>query len=260
MIEVKNTKGEVVGSFKTKKEVAEFLKSTVDTDNSVKTISGKVGKSLISGELLFDEYKIEEMNEMEDVKNEMVEEKVEDNDTVEEIVEFETEEDYLESPEAEAEVEAENKEFEKIILGEDDDQATPEVIEELDKIVEEVRKDEQKEEEKKESKRTVGKILIAYKDGEEFARFKSIKAAVQHMKDMLGLGHMPFTPVMKSARDGIDWNEYSFEFENKDDLHIPKSRKKNDEVKDEVVDQVEDVKDDQDDEKIEEIIEIEETV
>lgn len=81
-------------------------------------------------------------------------------------------------------------------------------------------------EEPKENKRRQGKGIVAYKNGEEMQTFPSIKATATYFKDLLNLGHMPFTPIMKSVRQGVDWNEYSFKHENEADLHIPESLKK----------------------------------
>lgn len=80
-------------------------------------------------------------------------------------------------------------------------------------------------EEEKPNKRRVGKGLIAFKDGKEFERFPSIKACALYFKELMSLPHLPFTPIMKSVRQDVDWNQYSFKHENAEDLHIPESLK-----------------------------------
>jgi hypothetical protein len=225
---VVNVKNSEVAILETKKEVAEMISASNVTENSLKTIEKKVGKAMKNEETLFDTFKIEETEEevvmnnevkneevtVEDVNEVAVEETVEETpevepaETVEEIDEDapeqsdeDAEADYLESPEAEQQVEDENKAAEKLIGGEKKDEDKP-------------------------NKRRVGKTLIAYKNGEEYEKFPSIKACATHFKDLLGLPHMPFTPIMKSVRQDVDWNEYSFQFENEEDLHIPESLKK----------------------------------
>lgn len=229
--------GEEVAVLETKNAVAEFIAEQGVTENSVKTIQKKVKV----GEVLYETFKIEEEEKMKDenieVINDGVEvEGIEDNGLVHltnenegpemeeidedvETVEPETniviapsgkemtEEEWLESDEALQQVEDENSKFEETIKGQSEE------------------KPEEPAEEKKPNKRKVGKSLIAYKDGEEFQRFPSIKAAATFFKELKGLSHMPFTPIMKSARQDIDWNEYSFKFENEEDLHIPNSMK-----------------------------------
>lgn len=203
-----------------RKEAAEFVANAGITDNSVKTISNKIGNAIKEGNVIYDIFKFEEtegelvaVTNSETVKNGN-EEIVYDNpanfaegvtedekqEVVEEIVENEKtaevlEEEYLESPEAADEVEKENKEFEEVIKGS---------------------KKEEKEE--KPNKRRIGKGIVAYKNGEVYETFPSIKATATHFKELLGLQHMPFTPIMKSVRQDVDWNEYSFKPENQEDF------------------------------------------
>lgn len=221
-----NTTSGAETTFDTKKEIIAILLATEVTDNSESTIEKKINTALKSGKTLYNGFKVEEVEKTneenkseEEVKMELnnqteVQEIVEDLqevveniksseldtvkeivDTVEEIVEQE----YIESPEAAKEVEAENKEFAEVISGDKPEETPTE----------------------SENKRKVGKGLIAYKNGEVYQTFPSIKACATHFKDLLNIGHMPFTPIMKSARQDVDWNEYSFKFENKADLHIP---------------------------------------
>ncbi|MBO7747925.1 hypothetical protein I8J29_27410 [Paenibacillus sp. MWE-103] len=60
------------------------------------------------------------------------------------------------------------------------------------------------------SKRKIGKGVLVLKNGEEFASYPSIKATAIAFKEILELKTMPFTPIKKSVREGIDWKEYSF--------------------------------------------------
>lgn len=118
---------------------------------------------------------------------------------------------------------------EKIMNNEKIEEVVEEIVEEVSENSEtvkpvDVEKQEDKTEEKP-NKRKNGKTVIAYKNGEEYQRFPSIKKCAEHFKELKGLGHMPFTPIMKSIRQNIDWEEYSFKFENEADLHIPKSLK-----------------------------------
>lgn len=200
---VKVQEGTVVAEVATKKEAAEFILANVTTDNSLKTVQKKVTEAVKSGEAVYETFKIEEEEvKMEEIKNEEV--------VVEEVKAEETAEETVETP-AETEVE----------VVEETDEVSEKAAKKLEEEVEKLRK----EEKKKESKRTAGKTLIGYIDGEEVEKFKSIKAATLWLKEKEGLPHMPFTAVMKSARDGIDFNQYSFKFEDPADLHIPTSRK-----------------------------------
>jgi hypothetical protein len=183
----------------TKKDVAQFIKDSGVTENSFATIQGKIK----DGVTLYETYKIEELEEekeMTTVNNE-VQEKLEE---VIELVE-EVKEDVVveEMPVAEEIVEET-----PVAEGEE----TPTA-------------DEKVEDVPTENKRRIGKRLIASKNGEVYETFPSIKACAAHFKELLGLGHMPFTPIMKSVRQDTDWNEYSFKFENEDDIHTPTSRK-----------------------------------
>lgn len=68
-----------------------------------------------------------------------------------------------------------------------------------------------------ENKRKVGKLVEWHNEaGALVDVFPSIKAAASFFKDELKLKHMPFTPIMKSIRQGIDWTvagtSYSFAF------------------------------------------------
>ncbi|HLO11596.1 MAG TPA: hypothetical protein VK190_05005 [Pseudoneobacillus sp.] len=67
-------------------------------------------------------------------------------------------------------------------------------------------------EEETTSKRKVGKGVDWYVNGQLHMNFPSIKAAATYIKETQGLKHMPFTPIMKSIRQGIDWNANSFLF------------------------------------------------
>lgn len=190
-----NTVTEETVVLTTKKEVAEFIKESGVTENSVSTIQGKIK----DGVNLYETYKIEELEEemeMTTVNNE-VQEKLEE---VIELVEEVKEETVVEEiPTVEETPVAETEE-------------TPAA-------------DEKVEDVPTENKRRIGKRLIASKNGEVYETFPSIKACAAHFKELLGLGHMPFTPIMKSVRQDTDWNEYSFKFENEDDIHTPTSRK-----------------------------------
>lgn len=67
-------------------------------------------------------------------------------------------------------------------------------------------------EEEKTNKRKVGKAVDWYTDGEFVQQFPSIKAAATFIKDSMELKHMPFTPIMKSIRQDVDWDAHSFKF------------------------------------------------
>jgi ParB-like chromosome segregation protein Spo0J len=221
----------------TKNAVAEFIAAEGVTDNSVKTISKKINTAVKNNEVLYETFKIEEEDEMkqneevvydapetlENVNPEILQEaisetieavsdepKLDADATAEAIVEEvieqseeQAEQEYLESDEAADEVEKENQDM-------------------ADQIKNDMK---DKDEEPKENKRKVGKGIVAYKNGEEYMTFPSIKACATHFKELLGLGHMPFTPIMKSVRQDVDWNEYSFKHEKDEDLHIPAALK-----------------------------------
>lgn len=178
----------VVGN---KKEVAEFIKNTGVTENSVSTIQGKIK----DGVTLYETFKITEIEEEKEMTN--VNSEVEAK--IEEVIELveEIKEDVVVEETPTAETPAEEKPA----------------------------ADEKPEDAPTENKRRIGKRLIASKNGEVYETFPSIKACAAHFKDLLNLGHMPFTPIMKSVRQDTDWNEYSFKFENEDDIHTPTSRK-----------------------------------
>lgn len=259
---VQNVKTSVGAVLETKKAVAEFIAAAGVTDNSAKTIEKKIAAAILNEEVLYETFKIEETEEESIVTTEtaiaaskaaeevIAEETATEETATEETVSEETpateteetpaektseesELDDLESPEAAEEVEKENKEFEDVIKGD-------------------------KKEESKPNKRRQGKTLLAFKNGEEYESFPSIKACAKHFQELLELKHLPFTPIMKSVRQGVDWNEYSFKFENEADLHIPSSSKKEEmkpdaKEKEEMKDQAE--KSDSQDEVIEEVVE-----
>jgi hypothetical protein len=290
MFKVINVNTTEVASFETKKEVADFISSQIETTNSLNTIQKKVSKAIKNEDVVYETFKIEEV---EIVKDEFVASQLADNET--EVVEDENKEIVYDNP-ADLQIEKlplideveQTEDIEETPVDENPvEETVEEIVEETPEVVEgaveeiveeieevkqddtdalnevfgEIKKDEdkkQEENEKKQSKRTVGKVLIAYENGEEFERFKSIKAAATYMKELLGLKGMPFTPIMKSAREGIDWNEYSFQFENPEDLHIPQSRKiKDKQSKDE---QQQDVAENKIDDDIEEIVEVTEEI
>lgn len=243
---VKVEDGTTAIAVETKKEAAKFILANVETDNSVKTVSKKVADALKSGETLYEKFKIEEEVEMEENKNEVV------------VEEVKAEEVKVEETPAAVET-VEETEVEVV----ESDEVTEAAAQKLDEVVEELKK----EEKKKESKRTAGKTLIGYIDGEEVEKFKSIKAATLWLKEKEGLPHMPFTAVMKSARDGIDFNQYSFKFEDPSDIHIPTSRKIKEKLAEDkgftkVTDEdlAKDQKELEENGDIEEIVEIEETI
>ncbi|UZJ79428.1 hypothetical protein [Fictibacillus sp. KU28468] len=151
-VQLINVKTQEVNAFPIRKSVAEYIQSLNITDNSIKTIEGKLAKAINKDDVIYDTFKALEI--MDEIKTEAVEEQP--------------------------------------------------------------------------KKRVKGKTLITYKNGHEYNTFPSIKACATHFKELLELKSMPFTPIMKSVRQGVDWNEYSFKFENEDDLHIAK--KKNDTV------------------------------
>lgn len=215
-------------TFETKKEIIAVLLATKVTDNSESTVEKKVNAALKSGKTLYDGFKVEEVEqtneenkseeefkmelqnqvEVQEITEELKEvvENVQagEIETVQELVETVEEivED-IESDEAADEVEAENKAFAEEINGKPQDAPT-----------------------ESENKRRIGKRLQAFKNGELYETFPSIKACATHFKDLLKIGHMPFTPIMKSVRQDVDWNEYSFKFENDEDLHIPTPKEK----------------------------------
>ncbi|MFD1954832.1 sigma factor-like helix-turn-helix DNA-binding protein [Paenibacillus thailandensis] len=57
-----------------------------------------------------------------------------------------------------------------------------------------------------------GKTVYWYKNGILQGQFPSIKAAATFIKEEMNLKHMPFTPIMKSIHQNIDWNDLSFSF------------------------------------------------
>ena len=214
----------------TKKDVVDFIVSANVTDNSVKTINKKVGQAIHSDDTLYKTFKIEEYFEDQDGEEYQLEKEIKgshtsfgddayDNNNKEELQmtnnEVKNEENILEGMEETIEdtipeVESENK------TNEIEDAPSADTIPE---------NEPEKPKEEKPNKRRIGKGIIGYKNGEEFERFPSIKACATYMKELLNLGHMPFTPIMKSVRQNIDWNEYSFKHENEADLHIPESLK-----------------------------------
>jgi hypothetical protein len=67
--------------------------------------------------------------------------------------------------------------------------------------------------ETKVNKQRNGKNVEWYSDGALVQVFPSIKACVNHFKETMELKTMPFTPIMKSIREEIVWNEkHSFKF------------------------------------------------
>lgn len=240
--------------FETKKSVADFIASTNVTDNSVKTIEKKINKAIKSGEILYETFKIEEIKEEENMNNheeivlEGVAQEVENQSEV--VVTNNEDEIVYDNPEnlqIQSVSEVEQQTEDTVVENKDDvieDTVVVPTVEEIEEVpvVEDEPTNEKQTEEKKgrkgkkaksekdgeqkENKRRIGKGVIAYKNGEEFMRFPSIKATAQHFKEMLGLKHMPFTSIMKSIRLGIDWNEYSFKHENDEDLYIPEPLKK----------------------------------
>jgi len=66
--------------------------------------------------------------------------------------------------------------------------------------------------EEKTKRRTNGKQVEWFLNGELKQVFPSIKAATKFFKETLELKAMPFTPIMKSIREGKDWNENSYKF------------------------------------------------
>jgi HEPN domain-containing protein len=91
-----------------------------------------------------------------------------------------------------------------------DDKAVEDVANENADFLKTITEDTKKPEEEKENKRKVGKGVYWFVNGEQKEVFPSIKAAATAIKELKGLKNMPFTPIMKSARQGIDWNENSF--------------------------------------------------
>lgn len=240
---------------KTKKSVVDFIASTNVTDNSVKTIEKKINKAIKSGEILYETFKIEEIKEEENMNNhegivlEGTAQEVGNKSEVSAVSNNENEivYDNPKNLQIQSINEVEQQTEDNVVENKDDvieDATIVPTTEEIEEVpvVEDEPTNENKTEEKKgrkgkkaksekdgeqkENKRRIGKGVIAYKNGEEFMRFPSIKATAQHFKEMLGLKHMPFTPIMKSIRLGIDWNEYSFKHENDEDLYIPESLKK----------------------------------
>lgn len=185
MLKVTNIVTNEITEVKTKKGVAEFIAESGVTENSIKTIQ----KKIVDGAVLYETFKIEEEEIMTN-KNKI--ENLEETITEEKIEEIVNEETVEEISEQQTEPTA---------------------------------KEKTEEEEPKKDKRKTGKGIIAYKNGKEFMRFPSIKSTAQYFKDLKELGHMPFTPIMKSVRQGIDWEEYSFKHEKDEDLHIPESLK-----------------------------------
>jgi hypothetical protein len=253
-------------SVETKKEVAQFLieqgvegkmNTILKNINKALKSDGKINENITVEEIKEEvemtnqsanqnEIKSEEEVEM---NKEIVAENVENNEEVvydnpaelegDSVPEFEpaeeTIEDFVENefgPKPEQiEVEGEvgklgtdvpEKTEETVPEVENEDEPQPE-----DKKPEDEEKPEEKPKtEEKENKRRVGKGIVAFKNSEEYQTFPSIKATAQHFKDLMNLGHMPYTPIMKSVRQGIDWNEWSFKHENEADLYIPESLKK----------------------------------
>lgn len=228
MFKVTNVVTNSVEVVETKKEITNIIVAANVTDNSVKTIEKKVGKHNVNDTdaLLYETFKIEFIEGDEvNMKNEEIviaeevqnEEIVYDNPADMQIEETPKSDDAVTS-------ETQNSEDEiieetEISVVNEDNAVDGEETTKTDEVQNETTTPE-------EPKKRVGKVLIAYENGVEIARFPSIKKCAEYFKDKMKLKHMPFTPIMKSARQDIDWNEYSFKFENEGDLHIPASLKK----------------------------------
>lgn len=74
------------------------------------------------------------------------------------------------------------------------------------------------------NKRDVGIHIKWYENGEYKQTFPSIQATARFMKEYVQRSTLPFAPIHKSIREGIDWrvrgSVHSFRYEDKYDKKI----------------------------------------
>ncbi|HDR7539678.1 hypothetical protein F8514_08915 [Bacillus toyonensis] len=72
---------------------------------------------------------------------------------------------------------------------------------------------------KEKNKRAVGIRIKWYENGEYKQTFPSIQATARFMKEYVHRSTLPFAPIHKSIREGIDWrvqrSVHSFRYEDK---------------------------------------------
>lgn len=200
MMTLKNVKTQEVQTVGTKKEIAEIIANSGVTENSVATIVKKLKDAVENNEVLYETFEV----------SEQIEDEVDSSDEI-------SEEDAI--------AHSEDQELQQEELVEQlREQLGDKVADAAEKVIQDSapKSDEPKQDGRRNRN---GKTLIAYKDGNEVERFPTIKKCAEYMKEELDLKHMPFTAIMKSARDGIDFNEWSFRFENEEDKLTPSQRK-----------------------------------
>lgn len=241
MIKIMNvtTKSEV--TVNTVKAAAEFIRDLKITDNSFKTIRTNIGKALKNEEEMYGMTfaKFEENQEVVE-NNEVVEAVASESAEVEVVENVETienseiiENDPIPSDFAEVEEISEVVESEEIENADQSVEASEELIEEVEvieevqgEVVEESPEDKlevvEENEEPKANKRARGIGVQFYENDVLMDTFVSIQAVARFMKEYTGRSTMPYTPIHKSIREGIDWvhsdgKVFRFQFENDTD-------------------------------------------
>ncbi|MCM3115457.1 hypothetical protein M3610_09170 [Neobacillus sp. MER 74] len=176
-VQLINVKTNEVQAFPIRKSVADYIESLNITDNSVKTIEAKVAKAIKNDEVLYETFKVVEITDLTETDIEI----------------------NIEQPNM---INLENL---QTALAETFENTQTEDIE--PKIEE-----EEKPTEEKVNKRRNGKQVEWWVNGELKQTFPSIKACATYFKETLELKGMPFTPIMKSIRDNVNWNENTFKF------------------------------------------------
>lgn len=232
MYKVTNLKSEEVQTFTSKRQIARMMIQAGITDNSTKTLVKKIQ----DGAELFDMFKIEEVDNVEDQvdgvnEEEVVEETTEEvNETSDEAVEEENDTATNE--------EGNQDEDDKLVPLELNGEVTevPQAV--IDRI-EEIKEEysgaindviEKAAEDKPKRRGGRGKRIIAYLNDERYDMFDTIKKTAEHFKEKYGLKAMPFNPIMKSTRSKgdevweINGDTLKFVFENEDDILTPRQK------------------------------------
>lgn len=245
-----------------RKAVAETFVEKGYLNVSASTAVKKIGEAIREG-VEYEGMKFEEIEVNDEVETVATEASDESEVVDDEVVNDETQDEVVEEETKDDEVEDEVKS--------DEDVNNDEVIEEESKDDEEIKdegeeqSDENKDENEKPkeeettSRRKVGKSVEWYENGVLKDTFPSIKACALYMKELLNLKHMPFTPIMKSIRTDVDWNQYSFRFTGQEDVPQPKEDENNTPDPENKVEEVKEEVQEQQEEVIEEIIEEEQT-
>lgn len=239
MIKIMNvtTKSEV--TVNTVKAAAEFIRDLKITDNSFKTIRTNIGKALKNEEEMYGMTfaKIEENQEVvnnQEVEVEAVASESAEVENVETIENSETIQNDPIIPEEFAEVEEISEAAEEIVEESEtiqtiENESSEELIEEVP-VVEELQEENEEsstdqlevveeEEAPKQNKRARGIGVQFYENDVLMDTFVSIQAVARFMKEYTGRSTMPYTPIHKSIREGIDWvhtdgKVFRFQFEN----------------------------------------------